>query len=99
MESDFQASVVDVDKLRSASKELEDVDLNETFTILMRWDNALNETKRRIRKLQATIPKLEMFEDQMRTEMEWMIRTKQVIDNRTPDAPEDLPQLLQEYNV
>ena len=99
MEKDFQASVVDVDKLRHASKELEDVDLNETFTVLMRWDNAFNETKRRIDKLQAIIPKLESFEGQMRTEMEWMIRTKQIIDTRTPDAPEDIPQLLQEYNV
>ena len=99
IEKDFQASAVDVSKLRDASKELEDVELNETFTILMRWDNALNETNRRIAKLQAVLPKLETFEHQIRSEMEWMMKTKEVIDTHVPDAPEDLPQLLQEYNV
>ena len=90
---------MDVDKLKNASKELEDVELNETFTILMRWENALNETRRRIAKLQGTIPKLETFENQIKNEMEWMVKTKEIIDTHTPDAPEDLPQLLREYNV
>ena len=65
----------------------------------MRWENALNETKRRIVKLQAIIPKVETFDNQMRSEMEWMIKTKEIIDTHVPDAPEDLPKLLDEYNV
>lgn len=99
MDEDFRVSEEDVRKLKDASKELEDVELKETFTILRRWENAQDETKKRIMKLQSVVPKLERFEDQIRTEMEWVMKTKEIIDTRVPDAPEDLPSLLQEYNV
>ena len=97
--SDFDASTEDTELLKEASKELEDVELNETSTILKRWENALNETQRRIHILQIIIPKLIDFEATIRAEVEWASQVKVIIDTRVPEKPEDLPVLLDEYNV
>eukprot|EP00112_Aurelia_sp_Birch-Aquarium-sp1_P006086 Seg1680.12 transcript_id=Seg1680.12/GoldUCD/mRNA.D3Y31 product="Mitochondrial import inner membrane translocase subunit Tim17-B" protein_id=Seg1680.12/GoldUCD/D3Y31 len=97
--SDFDASTEDTERLTEASKELEDVELNETNTILKRWENALNETQRRIHILQIIIPKLIDFEATIRAEVEWASQVKVIIDTRVPEKPEDLPVLLDEYNA
>ena len=96
---DFDTSTEDVERLRHASKELGDVELKETYTILMRWENALNETKRRTETLERILPKLVKFEDQIRTEMEWVVKRKETLDAEVPEAPEDLPKLKKEYEV
>ncbi|XP_065062306.1 titin-like isoform X4 [Rhopilema esculentum] len=96
---DFDSSTEDVERLRHASKELGDVELKETYTILMRWENALNETKRRTETLERILPKLVKFEDQIRTEMEWVVTRKETLDAQVPEAPEDLPKLKKEYEA
>ena len=97
--SDFDASAEDTELLKEASKELEDVELNETNAIINRWENALNETQRRIHTIQIIIPKLTDFETTIRAEVEWASQVKVIIDTRVPEKPEDLPVLLDEYNV
>ena len=67
-----------------------DVELNETTSILQRWDGALKETERRMKRLEIIFPKITVFVDSLNEELSWLVKTKEIIHNDVPGGLDDL---------
>eukprot|EP00794_Sanderia_malayensis_P004519 gene4519-5115_t len=95
----FSSSRTDAGNLREASQELSDVELNETNSILQRWDAALNETQCRVEKLKITLPRVTEFVEALDKQLSWLEETKRVITDDIPGGPDDLPAFMDRYTT